>query len=135
MLDSDDAVLLLTETAACLKCEVNLPESWSRNENGAIASAVGPDDQRRFPRYLLRGCAALESRSTLPALDRPQTWYKVFIKNVSRGGLSFYHGEQLFPAERMRILLPDGTECTFEVTRCVRIQTHCFEIGGRYVEA
>lgn len=134
MLDFGDQVRALVETVGPLRCEVNLPRSW-KDELGQ----VGPlplryVERRRHPRFHFRVCAALEHGQTFPSLPRANVWYQVFTKHLSRGGISFLHSEQLFPRERMRIVLPERGMSAVEIVWCARVQERCFQVGARFVE-
>jgi hypothetical protein len=77
--------------------------------------------------------AALEYRQSLPALPRNPGWFGVYMNSLSRKGCGFFHGEQLYPGERMRLVLLTGTDLPIEVRWCRRIDENCFEIGARFV--
>jgi hypothetical protein len=133
MLDRNDAQPLAIEAIAALPCEVQLPAGWGAGaaEKGLFAS--GPDERRGFLRRGLQICAALEYRQTFPSLGRARAWHRVYVVNVSRSGLLLLHSEQLFPKERLVVVLPDGKDVLVEISRCRRIQERCFEVGGRFV--
>ncbi|MHC4405798.1 MAG: hypothetical protein ACYTG0_39640, partial [Planctomycetota bacterium] len=117
-----------------LKCDIDLPSSWTESlgETGPISTML--DDRRRHPRYGFRTRAALEYRQTFPTFPRPGGWHLVFTKGLSRGGFSFLHGEQLFPRERMRIALPGLGMSVVEIVWSLRLQHRCFQVGSRFVE-
>jgi len=124
----------LRDLVGPLACEVELPASWRQGPSPG-AQLVGKfEERRRHPRYAYRACAALQHRQTFPSYPRESRWHLVYTKDLSRGGLSFYHSEPLFPRERMRIVLPQHGMCTIEVVWCGRIQARCFQIGARFVE-
>ncbi len=141
MLDCDHERLARSVTER-LECRVRLPESWTDffDQNGWSASGEG--DRRQFPRLKFRAPAVLEYCQTLPHVSREVQRYAVFLKDVSRGGVAFLHFEQIFPLERMRLIMPydqtrelvGRTDRLFEVVRCVRVQAHCFEVGARLIE-
>lgn len=146
MLDcDDDSLLLLADVVAQLECEINPPREWDdffRASEDRPLSVV-PIEKRRHERRHLRIQAGLQYRQTAPVLRRPIKWHRVYMTNLSRGGIMFLHSEQLFPLERMRMVLPDPRvrefvrdpeDCVIEVVRCHRIQDRCFEIGAEFVE-
>ena len=131
---------ILNEVVERLNCDVRLPDSWGDffSESGPLP----PDSRRQYARWRIRGYAALQYHQTAPALVRSPCWHRVFVKDISRGGIGFLHSEQLFPLEQMRIILPDTRlerllpnrlESVLEVTRCLRIQKNCYEVGARFV--
>jgi hypothetical protein len=145
MLDSDDAScrLCLTDVVSLLQCDIELPPDWNDffDQSGMLCATS--DDQRRFRRQEMRVFAALEYRQTAPALYRRPGWHRVYLKDIAHGGLSFVHSEQLFPLERMRMLLPDErfskilperVECIVEIIRCVRIEDRCYVVGTCFVD-
>jgi len=77
--------------------------------------------------------AALEYRQSLPTLPRNPAWFGVYMNDLSHQGCGFFHGEQLYPGERMRLVLPTGTDLPIEVTWCRRIDESCFAVGARFV--
>lgn len=133
MLDSNGDLPTLSERLAACACDVELPAVWENffEQSGVMPTFDG--DGRRFPRFYARRQAALEHRPTLPAKPRARTWRGVYLKNVSRQGLGFLHSEQLFPSERMRIMLSDDLLREIEVIHCRRIRRRCYEIGARFV--
>ena len=126
----DDSMRKLTEAVGPLRCQLELPASWSDffDRHGAMPALRA--EKRRFPRSYLRGVAALAYRQSLPALPRAETWHAVYTKDVSRGGIAFLHSDPLYPMEQMNLALPDGKSLIVEVVRCRRIQSRCFEIGA-----
>ncbi|UCG88503.1 MAG: hypothetical protein JSW71_08165 [Gemmatimonadota bacterium] len=134
MLEHGDQVQELVKTVGPLKCEIELPASWKDyfEKTGPLPARL--DDRRRYPRYYLRVCAALQYCQTLPALPRPPTWHKILTRDMSRCGLSFLHSEVLYPRERVRVVLPGEGIGTVEIVRCTRIQRRCFETGARFVQ-
>ena len=134
MLDRDHAMRPLAEVLASLRCEIELPPSWQDRPGKTGSLATGSEQTRRFARRCFCMPAALRHLQTFPALSRPETWCRVYTKDVSRDGLSFLHSEQLFPRERTQLILIDGTRRTVEAVRCRRIQDRCFEVEARFVE-
>jgi hypothetical protein len=134
MLELGDQVQELVRAVGPLQCDVRLPSSWEESVGRGGQVPAKYDERRRHPRYHFRVCAALEYRRTFPSLNRPNLWHQVFTNDLSRGGLSFLHSEQLFPRERMRILLPGQGMSSLEIVWCVRVQDRCFRVGARFVE-
>lgn len=135
MLDSNRKSEMLSEWLAACVCEIEMPAAWRNffDESGVMPTCAG--ENRRFPRFYARGKGALERRQSLPGMPRLGGWHGIFTKNVSREGLGFLHSEQLFPRERMRVVLADGVPRAIEVTCCRRIQRRCYEIGARFIAA
>lgn len=113
-----------------LPCRVEMPPDY-----GDFFDFVGPmppqfEDNRRVPRFYCRTFAALTTRQTLPALSRDECTDRICLKDVSRSGVSFLHCRQLFPGERLELVVLDGIRRELTVTRCRKIQDRCYEIGA-----
>jgi hypothetical protein len=138
MLESGDPlgvqVQELINTVGPLQSTANLPWWWKGDGGPTGLLPAKHDEQRRHPRYHYRVCAALEHRQTFPSLPRPQQWHLVFTKDLSRGGLGFLHSEQLFPCERLRVMLPWKGIKLMEIVTCIRIHERCFQTGARFLE-
>ena len=145
MLDFNDESerLQLADAVTKLECEIKLPEALRDffKSSGLMQSSVS--DNRRAARWQNRVRAGLLYRTTFPVLPRSEGWHPIFIKDVSRSGAAFIHSEQLYPLERIRILMIDDrssrllrNEClrTIEVVRCKRVENNCFEIGSCFVK-
>ena len=132
MLDCDRDVSLVVNEIDSLPCEIELPESWKDffEHTGALPCCQG--DRRRFPRFCLRTSAAMRLHQNIPELDRPDHWCKVYAKDVSRSGFSFLHSEQLFPRERLELLVDATHHYIGEVRQCRRVGPKCYIIGARY---
>lgn len=128
MLDRLDESTPLADWLASRPCRVALPDAWQDffDRSGAMPSF--PGDDRRFPRFYIRGRAAMAVVDPLPGKPRDSAWHGVYTKEISREGLSLLHSEQLFPRERLEVVLPDGQSRLVEVTRCRRVQQACYDV-------
>jgi hypothetical protein len=133
MLDLHDDPKALSAWVASCACEVELPPNWQGFFDRTGVMSTLADENRRFPRFYVRGLGALESCQSLPGKPRDGGWHGVYTKDISREGVGFLHSEQLYPRERMRIVLTDGVPRLMEVIHCRRIQRRCYEIGSRFV--
>ena len=122
MSHQSDAAQLIVE----LPCDIELPEHWSDYFGRTGPLQPTPDDARRYPRFYLRTAAALCYRSTLPALPRNETAHRVYLKDISRSSVGFLHSHQLFPRERMEMLLADGTHWFVTIIRCQKRHPRCY---------
>ena len=116
-----------------LPCRVEVPLDY-----GTFFEATGPlpphlEDSRQVPRFYCRTFAALTVRSSLPGLPREESTERVCLKDISRSGVSLLHSRQLFPAERLELVVLDGIRRELRVTRCRKIQDRCYEIGAALV--
>ena len=143
-LKNEDERLRLVDMISRLKCEIELPESWSDffDHSGLIGSIAS--DRRKFPRWKNRTVAGLLCRETFPVIPRSKQWYPVYLMDMSRNGARFIHSEQLYPLEQMHLLCIDDVsarllqnDCfrAIEVVRCVRVQAKCYEVGVRFIDA
>ena len=119
-----------------LSCSVRLPLRLQKDFEKTGVTAPFYGDVRSVQRMTWRGAgrrAALEYRQSLPTLPRNPAWFGVYMNDLSHQGCGFFHGEQLYPGERMRLVLPTGTDLPIEVRWCHRVDENCFEIGARFV--
>ncbi len=133
MLDYEHAAQRLADLLAACQCEVELPpeDHGFFDETGEVPSVL--EERRRFRRVRLRTSIAIQPQQTLPGLPRSAAWQKVYAKDISRCGMAFLHSEQLFPHERVRVLLPNGSQRSIQIERCRRLNRRCFEIGARFL--
>ncbi len=136
MLDRDHPKLSVARMIAALPCRVQLPDSLrERFETTGVAPAT-MDDRRRHPRLRCRSTnnrVAVQRQASFPALPHAPAWVAVYLADISRGGFQVIAGEQLFPGERLRLLLPTGAAFDVEAIRCRRLGETCFSIGTRLV--
>lgn len=107
-----------------LGCRVTLPADWEDffQLQGIISSDFA--DRRRFPRMYFRAKAVIR---------HADAYWGVYTRDISRGGLAFYHAAQLFPGDRGRIWLPTGFSHDLEIARCRRESEACYECGATFV--
>ena len=70
------------------------------------------EDARQFPRFYLRTAAAMEVESTLPAMPRLRQKCRVYVSDVSKVSIALLHSQQLYPGERLQLMLIDGATRT-----------------------
>ena len=100
-------------------------------QKGVIEPIV--DDHRRFVRRHFRAKYILELQQTLRLIPREPQHYCIYIKNLSRCGISFLHSEQLYPGEQPMLWLSTG-KMSVTVARCNRHNETCYEIGATFVD-
>ena len=125
----DDYSRRLNKLLDTCECDVAVPSEWQDHltRRGAIQPILG--DQRRYLRYYFNGRAVLEYDETFSSIPREHTIAHVVTRDVSRSGIAFLHSEQLFPGERISLLLTVGKR-SYVVERCVEHDDHCYEIGA-----
>ena len=128
--DADSRLKRLLESC---ECDVAVPSEWQERlaRRGTIPSI--PGDRRRYIRHRFGGRAIIEYDTTFPAIPRGRTLKQVVTRDLSRGGIAFLHSEQLFPGERISLLLPDGKR-EYVVVRCLEHNARCFEIGAEVAD-
>jgi hypothetical protein len=91
------------------------------------------DDMRRFPRFYYR----MQVSATiypLPGIEGAiPTPCTLLTRDLSRGGVNVLHTEQLFPAQRIDLVLPDGVRRSVEVVWCRRLAPRCWWAGCRFI--
>lgn len=120
---------------AALDCSLVLPIDSNAESNGVKSAArviSFEKDRRRFPRFECQVEAAMQYQGGLPAIPRSKKWVRVPVRNVSRCGIRFLHGEQVFPQEKVLLVLPEGVQRVIEVRECHRIGPKCFDVGGEF---
>jgi hypothetical protein len=89
------------------------------------------DEARRFPRFYYR---AKVQATIHPFRGAPQPAVEctVLTRDLSRGGLNLIHTEQLYPGQRIELLLLDGVKRVVEVCWCRRLANRCYSVGCRF---
>ena len=145
MLDlrDEDERLHLLDTIASLKCDIELPKSWSDFFDCSGLVGGYTTDRRKFARWRNRALAGLLYSQTFPALPRSKQWFPVYLSDLSQSGVLFVHSEQLYPLERMHFLCVDDVSFrllkndhlhAIEVVWCSRVQANCYEVGARFID-
>ena len=119
----------LLGTCACRLVISNAAHRLLKAQGMCSANVV---DQRRFPRYAMQGWAMLECQPTFPGFTRSTEAHTVLLVNVSRGGLAFFHSEQLYSRERLCVTMPDGTPRFVSVARCQWLGPSCYLVGCEF---
>ena len=124
MLDISDVGQVIDESWDVLSSPVELPEEWTDFFDHHGPTSGDFDESRGYHRFHLRGKAILK---------RNGAHYGIFTKDISRTGMGFYCGEQLFPCENVSLWLPNGTNPEMAIVRCLRIKENCYECGAIFV--
>ncbi|HEX5105212.1 MAG TPA: PilZ domain-containing protein [Pirellulaceae bacterium] len=90
------------------------------------------NELRRYPRFYLRSFA--QARIFPPGGDEPPKQCTILTCDISRGGMAFLYKKQLFPGQRIDVMLHDGAERSVEVQWCRRIGDGCYWAGGRFIK-
>ena len=89
-------------------------------------------DSRRFPRFAAAAEGLLVEEGTFADAGHAPSSQTVLLRDLSRGGLRFLHGGQLFPGERCGIKLPNGSSMRLEVMWCRRVGAGIYMSGCRF---
>ena len=101
--------------------------------NGAVLPTT-PEDTRRFVRRASNLQAKLEIVEAWKLAVDAERLFLVPVTNISRAGACFMHHTQLYPDDR--VILDFGSlRREFQVTRCRRVASDCYEIGAQVTNA
>lgn len=89
-------------------------------------------DSRRFPRFAASAEGQLLEEGTFADAGHAPCSQTVLLRDLSRGGLRFLHGRELFPSERCAIKLPNGSNMRLEVMWCRRMGAGIYMSGCRF---
>ena len=92
------------------------------------------DDVRSCPRVAYRTCAEAVIHPAIHGKGRPSRSF-VLTQDLSDGGCNIVHAVQLFPGQRLDIVLGGKTERTAVVAWCQRLPDKHFAIGCRFTNA
>ena len=93
------------------------------------------DEARRFPRFEVRAEIEATIYPRFASSDQEPELCSVMMRDLSRGGMNVLHVEQLYPGQRIEVLLHNGTRRAVEVMWCRRLAHRCYTIGCRFVRA
>lgn len=125
MLDSVAPAELTDQLWTALSSRTTLP--WGEGEYFCAQGVSGPvgESRRRYVRFHLRNRAIL-----LRGVER----HGVYIKDLSPQGLGLLSPVQIFPKERLVLLLSDSAKLDLELRRCRRVADECYECGTVFID-
>jgi hypothetical protein len=74
----------------------------------------------------------LQEEGTFAGAGHAPCSQTVLLRDLSRVGLRFLHGEELFPGERCGIVLPNKSHMRLEVIWCRRMGAGVYMSGCRF---
>jgi hypothetical protein len=94
-------------------------------------------DERRFPRVPYQACL---QAVVFPPPGEEQgsdagTPCQLLTRDISRAGINLLHKQQLYPGQKIDVVLPDGQERRLAVIWCRRLGVGCYSAGCRFVKA
>ncbi len=130
MLDNDYRAAL-NSILERLPSNLEVPADWTESQNQRGATPYLLNDQRNYARVYARDLAVCEISPSLPAIDRKHEFLKVCTKDVSRSGMGFLAGMQMYPGEKVT-LWTRGGKLRCQIMRCMKRGTRCFDVGAKF---
>jgi PilZ domain-containing protein len=96
-----------------------MPKAWKEN--------------RRFPRFYFRSCAEAIIYPLRGKDNPPPAQCFVLTRDLSRGGMGLVHSHQLFPGQRVDVLLNGQPPRQVEVVWCRRWTHQRYVAGCRFI--
>ena len=93
------------------------------------------DDHRRFPRFYYRSCAEAIIHPLRISKNATRCQCFLLTRDLSRGGLSLIHTEQLFPGQKLEVILNSEAPRLVEVVWCRRWSNNRYAVGCRFLGA
>lgn len=100
-------------------------------KSGPLPTAY--DEDRRFPRFYYRA-RVQAAIHPLGAAGQPPVQCSLLARDLSRGGMNLIHSEQVYPGQRIDLVLTDGSGRSVEVMWCRRAAHRCYSIGCRFIK-
>lgn len=101
-------------------------------KSGPLPTAF--DEERRFPRFYYR--ARLQAAIyPLGVAGQPPVACSLLARDLSRGGMNLIHSEQVYPGQRIDVMLTDGSLRRLEVAWCRRLDNQCYTFGCRFIKS
>jgi hypothetical protein len=91
------------------------------------------DEARRHPRFYYRARAKATVHPFRGA-PQPPVECTVLTRDLSRGGINLVHTEQVYPGQRIELVLLDGVTRTVEVCWCRRLAHRCYSVGCKFAK-
>jgi hypothetical protein len=111
-----------------IPCRVEVPPDLAELFEGEGYVSSYADEFRANFRYRAVRRAVLQFCGNLPAFPRGGGMFGAIVQDFSRRGMGLLYHEQLYPDERVRVLLP-SVSVDGAVARCRRCGPGCFAVG------
>jgi len=115
--------------------------SATQTEHEFCAHADQPlsADGRVFSRHIFRSCISAVVHAppgdTLTGATGAGMPCQMLTRDISRGGLNLLHKQQLYPGQKIDVVLTDGQQRRLEVIWCRRLGVGCYSAGCRFMKA
>lgn len=109
--------------------DIELPIEWKDyfDQRGEVTSFA--EDERNNKRLKIRTHGVMWFDHTLPAHPRAESAVGIYTRDFSRQGSGFLSPFEIYPEEKVRVLLPTFW-VQLKVVRARRITSKCYEIGS-----
>jgi hypothetical protein len=124
MLDIGDQTNTFDTVWSCLEQRVALTEEILAQHAKRGEMEGTSHERRRHKRFHFWGRAILVARESCCAC---------YTLNLSQSGIRVLSPKQLFPAQRVRLIVENGRAFELSVCRCQRLMDHCYECGTKFV--
>ena len=125
MLDTLSTIELSERTWAAVPSRANLP--CDEREFFAARGAAGSfcESRRQYVRIHMR---------EIGVLVRGDECHAIYTKDASPKGVALLSPVQLFPMDRVKVLIDDQAVLELDVRRCHRVGPQCYECGTTFAE-
>jgi len=114
--------------------------SATQTEHEFCAQADQPPsaDGRLFQRHIFRACISAIVHAppgqTATIVTGAGTPCQMLTRDISRSGLNLLHKQQLYPGQKIDVVLTDGQPRRLEVIWCRRLGVGCYSAGCRFMK-
>ena len=93
------------------------------------------DEARRFPRFYYQAMVEATIHPLNDNRGQPLVRCSMLTRDLSRGGLNLLHTEQLYPGQKIDVVLCESAPRSVEVIWCRRLADRRYTVGCRFVKA
>jgi hypothetical protein len=127
-----DAQNELSQRLARLVCDIKVPRALQMRLARRGALPAVEEERRKSLRYSALAKTLVEVKVSVVNREAPAKEFAVLRTDLSGEGMGFLHAAQLFPGDLLAVWFPTGKlDC--RVTRCVKHNAKCFEIGATFL--
>jgi hypothetical protein len=90
------------------------------------------DDSRRHPRFAAAAEGHLQVTRASDTISEAVPSQTILLRDLSRGGLRFLHGEKLYPGDLGSVQFATGASLPLRVVWCRRLERGVFMSGCRF---
>lgn len=112
---------------------IALPELSDELIRSTSGTGVVWNESRRYRRKSCTSHCKLQSEPTFASAGHEPVSQDVLLRDISRGGVRFIHGAQLFPGERCELIIEYGKQLNLEIVWCRCVDVGLFVSGCNFV--